>query len=80
MASNYGAGAGGSIIGKATPITSQIQKRINTGGGTGSATSKYMTPDQLYVDPTPAYQPGSRLLADTRKSCNRPLRCKRSKH
>lgn len=58
MASNYGAGAGGSVIGKGTTVKpSDIARIIKPVGGTGASKSKYMTPEQLYVDPTPAYQP-----------------------
>jgi len=44
---------------KPAGTTSQQQKS----GGTGVGGTKYMTPDQLYVDPTPAYQPVLDYLA-----------------
>jgi hypothetical protein len=60
--SNYGVGAGRTatgatnVIGK-TDRPKQEKDLINILGGGGGGTTKFMTPDQLYVDPTPAYQP-----------------------
>ena len=62
--SNYGVGAGRTATG-ATNVIGKIDKpkqdkdlvNILGGGGGAGGSTKYMTPDQLFVDPTPAYQP-----------------------
>jgi hypothetical protein len=64
MASNYGTGAAGAVVGKqgtplATPVTPATSQIIKNLGGTsgGSAAPKPFTADMLYQDATSAYQP-----------------------
>jgi hypothetical protein len=63
VASNYGIGAGKTatgatnVIGKGIVKPSDVASNIKPPAGGSGGGTKYMTPDQLYVDPTPAYQP-----------------------